>query len=274
MPQTVLITGCSSGFGKLIAQTFAAQGWNVAATMRRPEAETDLVNGESMLVTRLDVTEPGSIDTALRITLDRFGGLSAVVNNAGYGGHFVFEQAPDEVVRAMFETNVFGTMNVCRAALPLLRAGGAGSIVNVTSMAGMMALPLGAAYSATKYALEGFTEGLAIDYRPFGITVRSVLPGAYPTAFTANTDNHLELGDAELVEFATKVRATMDARFGGRAEPQDPREVADLVYACATEDDRPTHNPAGADAQMLVGLMASTERDEFIDRIRDMFEIA
>ncbi len=266
--RTVLITGCSSGFGKLSAQTFAAKGWNVAATMRRPENETELTDGYSMLVTRLDVTDPASIDAAVSETIERFGGLDVLVNNAGYGGHFMFEQATDEVVRAMFETNVFGTMNVCRAVLPHFRARGSGAIVNVTSMAGMMVLPVGSVYSATKYALEGFTEGLAIDYQPLGITVRSVLPGAYPTSFTGNTDNHLDNGDEQLRTLAHAFRNKMTQVVG--AEPQDPQEVADLVYACATEPDMLTHNPSGADAQMLVGLMSEGSREDFINRIRTM----
>ena len=265
---TVLITGCSSGFGKLSAQTFAARGWNVVATMRRPEDETKLADGDTMMLTRLDVTDPASIEAALERTIDRFGDLDVLINNAGYGGHFIFEQATDDAVRAMFETNVFGTMNVCRAALPHLRARGAGTIVNVTSMAGMMVLPVGSVYSATKYALEGFTEGLAIDYAPLGITVRAVLPGAYPTGFTDNTDNHLDGGDEQLQTLAHAFRNKMSQVVG--AQPQDPKEVADLVYACATEADMPTHNPSGADAAMLVGLMAEGSREDFINRIRTM----
>ena len=270
MTRTVLITGCSSGFGKLAAMTFTANGWNVVATMRNPQNEQDLVDSDSLMLARLDVTDVESIDAALRASIDRFDGLDAVVNNAGYGGHFIFEQAPDDVVRAMFETNVFGTMNVCRAVLPVLRERGGGHIVNVTSMAGMMVLPLGSIYSATKYALEAFTEGLALDYKPFGITVRSVLPGAYPTAFTANTDNHLTSGDPRLAERATAIREAMNARIG--AAPQDPQECADLIYACATDADLPTHNPSGADANMLVGMLDSMSRDEFMSNIAAMFE--
>jgi len=266
MNKSVLITG----FGKLAAKTFTAKGWNVTATMRRPENEADLADNGAMFVTRLDTTDTASIDRAVQQSIERFGSLDAVVNNAGYGGHFMFEQADDEVVRAMFETNVFGTMNVCRAVLPHLRAQGQGAIVNVTSMAGMMVLPLGSIYSATKYALQGFTEGLALDYKPFGITVRSILPGAYPTAFTANTNNYLDKGDSELRERAQAVRAKMSEAIG--SDPQNPQDVADLIYACVTEPDLPIHNPSGKDAEMLVGLMANGSRDDFVDRIAAMFE--
>ena len=266
--KTVLITGCSSGFGKLAAHTFAGHGWNVVATMRRPENETELADGDNMLVTRLDVTDPASIDEALAAAIERFGGVDVLVNNAGYGGGFIFEQADDSVVRAMFETNVFGTMNVCRAVLPHLRARGEGAVVNVTSMAGMMALPTTSVYTASKFALEGFTEGLAIDYAPLGITVRSVLPGAYPTEFSGNTDNHLDGGDEQLRTLAHAFRNKMDQVVG--ANPQDSQEVADLIYACATDPDLPTHNPSGADAQMLVGMMAQGTREEFLDQVRAM----
>ena len=118
MNETVLITGCSSGFGKLTAQTLHREGWKVAATMRSPEKETELADGNRMLVLKLDVTDTASVAAHLAATRERFGGVDAVVNNARYGGHGLFEQTGDEDVRATSETNVFGPRNVMREALP------------------------------------------------------------------------------------------------------------------------------------------------------------
>ena len=124
------------------------------------------------------------------------------MNNAGYGGDGLFEQASNADIRAMFETNLFGPMNVMREALPEMRAAGNCAIVNVTLMAGHLCLPGQAVYSASKHALNGLTESLALEYRPLGVRIHSVVPGAYPTtAFGVNTDDRLEAGNAQLIEF-------------------------------------------------------------------------
>jgi len=139
--QTVLITGCSSGFGKLAAKKFQQEGWNVVATMRSPEKETELTESENMLVTRLDVTDQASVTAAVDQTIERFGAINVLVNNAGYGGRALFEQFSEERIYAMYETNVFGVMRVSRAVLPIMRQQKGGTIINVTSMAGIFGLP-------------------------------------------------------------------------------------------------------------------------------------
>ena len=235
MTQTVLITGCSSGFGRLTARTFQDAGWNVAATMRAPGIADD----DRMMVLKLDVTDPDGIAAAFAAARARFGRIHAVVNNAGYGGDGLFEQVDDASIRAMFETNVFGPMNVMREALPEMRAAGNGVIVNVTSMAGHLGLPGHAAYSASKHALIGLTESMALEYKPLGVRIHSVAPGAYPTtAFGANTDDRLDMGDSQLVEFSRRLRAQMTAvgeqmaNEGGNLA--DPQEVADRIFQCVT----------------------------------------
>ena len=136
--KTVLITGCSSGFGKLTAKTFATSGWNVVATMRKPERDDELRHLDGVLVTALDVTDQQSIARAVGEAIERFGSIDVLVNNAGFGGHTVFEQATDEAIRAMFETNVFGVMNVTRAVLPHMRRQKAGRVINVSSVSGLL----------------------------------------------------------------------------------------------------------------------------------------
>lgn len=269
--RTVLITGCSSGFGKLAVNTFRAGGWNVVATMRSPEKEAELTGLEGVLVTRLDVKDPQSIDAAFEQGAAAFGSIDAVVNNAGYGSNALFEQSPDASVRDIYETNVFGLMNVMRRALPDMRERGSGRIVNVTSMAGLMGLLGNSVYSSSKFAVEGLTEALALEYKPLGVRIVSVAPGAYlTTAFGANTDNYIESGDPQLVEHSQNVRDHFASIVSG-GTPQDPQEVADKIFECVTADEVPVHNPVGADAERLSGLIDSLpSRQAFLDAMEQM----
>ena len=270
--RTVLITGCSSGFGKLAAKTFRSHGWNVAATMRTPEKETDLTQLGGVLVTRLDVRDLDSIAAAVEQSVAEFGAIDAVVNNAGYGSNALFEQSSEASIRDIYETNVFGVMNVMRSTLPGMRRRGSGCIVNVTSMAGLLGLLGNSVYSSSKFAVEGLTEALAFEYKPLGIRIVSVAPGAYgTTAFGANTDDYLEAGDAQLVEHSRRVRDHFASVVASRGEPQDPQEVADKIYECVTADEVPVHNPVGADAQRLTELMESSPtRQDFIIALERM----
>ena len=269
--RTVLITGCSSGFGKLAARTFSSRGWNVVATMRSPERETDLTGLDGVLVTRLDVREPASIAAAVAKGIAEFGAIHAVVNNAGYGSNALFEQSPEASIRDIYETNVFGLMNVMRRTLPDMRRRGSGCIVNVTSMAGLLGLLGNSVYSSSKFAVEGLTEALALEYKPLGIRIVSVAPGAYGTAFGANADNYLGVGGTQLVEHSRKLRDHFAAVVASRGEPQDPQEVADKIYECVTADEVPVHNPVGADALRLNNLLESSPtRQDFIVALERM----
>lgn len=263
--QTVLITGCSTGFGKLAAQTFQRHGWNVIATMRAPEKETDLSDSDSMLVSRLDVTDPDSIEAAFKEGLEKFSGIDVLVNNAGRGSNAMFEQSPDASIRAMYETNVFGVMNVSRAILPHMRARGSGRVINVTSMAGLLGLPGNSVYSSSKYAVEGLTEALAHEYGDLGIQFKSVAPGAFATtAFMENIESRVSDGDDQLRVHSEKLRAHFASLAHGGG-PQDPQLVADKIYECATEE-TPVHNPIGADAEGLMQLIEGTEnRQAFLE---------
>ena len=158
MTKTVLITGCSSGLGKSTARHFAAQGWNVMATMRKPEPSLADEYPNSMLVEALDVVDPASVDAAVQAGIQRFGGLDAVVNNAGVTIVSIFETTPGAAIRRIFDTNLFGVMNVIQATVPQLRERGGGAIVNVTSGVGIAAVPLLSLYTASKQAVEGLSE--------------------------------------------------------------------------------------------------------------------
>ncbi len=269
MTRTVLITGCSTGMGRLAAFTFQNKGWNVAASMRRPQNERELGKLDNTLVVALDVTDQSSINDAVSQTVQKFGTIDVLVNNAGYGGHAALEQSSDESVRAMFDTNVFGVFNITRAVMPILRKQGHGAVINVTSMAGMIGIPLETSYCASKWAVEGFTEALALECRDLGIKVHSVLPGAYATAFNDNVQDNLEAGDEQVIAHAQKIRAhfgAIVANHHGGEQTADPQEVVDMIYQCATGD-MPVHNPCGSDAEMLVGLSQSPGRQVFYDNL-------
>ena len=182
--KTVLITGCSSGFGKLTAQTFHANGWNVIATMRSPENETELTQLDDVLVTRLDVTDSESVRQAVDEGIARFGAIDVLVNNAGFGGHALFEQFPDETVRAMYDTNVLGTLRMTKALLPALRASGDGLVVVIGSIAGSEAYVGGAGYNAAKFAERAFAEALRKELFTEPVRVTEIEPGIVETDFS------------------------------------------------------------------------------------------
>ncbi len=177
MKKTLLITGSSSGFGKATARLFAARGWNVIATMRRPEDERDLNGLSDVLVTRLDVQDCGPIAAAIGEGIARFGRIDALVNNAGFGLFGLFEATPPEKIAEQFGVNVFGVMNVTRAILPHFRQNRGGLILNIGSGAGVYALPMLSLYCASKFALEGFTESVAYELASQNVMVKMIEPG-------------------------------------------------------------------------------------------------
>ncbi|MEM9667746.1 MAG: SDR family oxidoreductase [Pseudomonadota bacterium] len=262
---TVLITGCSTGFGKLAAKTFHKKGWNVAATMRSPEKESDLIADNRLTITRMDVTDLASIEAATESAIANFGGIDVLVNNAGYGSNALFEQSSDESIRSMYETNVFGVMNTMRVVLPHMRARGSGRVINVTSMAGLIGLPGNSVYCSSKYAVEGLTEGMAHEYGPLGIQIKTVAPGAFPTtAFLDNVDSRITGGEDQLQAYSVKLREHFSS-VALAGEPQDPLLVADKIFECATED-TPVCSPVGFDAEGLMALINGLDsRQAFVD---------
>jgi NAD(P)-dependent dehydrogenase (short-subunit alcohol dehydrogenase family) len=271
--KTVLITGCSSGIGRLAAQTFQANGWNVIATMRTPEKETELNKLDNLLVARLDVTDSVSVEAAVAHGIERFEEIDVLVNNAGRGGRALLEQMSDEKIRDVFETNLFGAMRVTRAILSHMRKRGDGCVINVTSMAGVIGLAAETAYCSAKFAAEGFTESLYWECKPLGIKVKSVAPGVYrATSFGENVDDEaMEEGDEQLVAHARRLRQhfSNSADAAGGSTPADPQEVADRIFVCATQD-TPLHNPVGTDADMIMSMMAAPPRQDFLDKLEPM----
>src|SRR5882724_1931587 len=177
MTRTVLVTGCSTGIGNSCVRVFHREGWNVVATLRRPEAAADLRKLDKVLIVALDVTDPIGIAAAIRAGLDRFGDIDMVINNAGFALYGVFESLNDPDISRMFDTNLFGAMNVIRGILPYFRSRKAGHIVNISSGGGIFSLPAMSVYCASKFALEGFCEGIYYELGAIGISVKLIEPG-------------------------------------------------------------------------------------------------
>ncbi|MEM5329353.1 SDR family oxidoreductase [Paraburkholderia sp. JHI2823] len=241
--QTVLITGCSSGFGLEIARYFLARDWRVIATMRTPRTDV-LPSSKRLRVLALDITNAQSI----RAAVEAAGPIDVLVNNAGFGAASPAELVPIATVRELFETNTIGTIAMTQAVLPQFRQRKAGVVVNVTSSVTLKALPLIAAYRASKAAVNAFTESMAVELEPFGVRARLVLPGRAPdTRFADNARAHMLGFDHEAyADLASRVLA-------GFADTSTPvthaQDVAEAVWRAATDPSSPMRIPAGADAQ-------------------------
>ena len=270
MSRTVLITGTSSGYGKAAAELFLERGWNVLAAMRRPDAKLFAAAGDRLKVVQLDVTDRDSIESAITEGVAHFGAIDALVNNAGIGLASAFEATPDATVREIFETNSFGVFAVCRAIIPEMRRQGHGVIVNVTSSAAIGPMPLVAAYTASKCAVEGFTESLSYELHPFGIEARLVEPGYAPTTnFTANGGPRMEGLIPE--SYAAFAQACFERMARYPTPYCTEAEVAKAILAAATNEGRTLRYPAGPDSELLAALRWSTSEEHYLARMREMF---
>ena len=241
---TVLITGCSSGYGLETARRFHAEGWNVIATMRRPQRDI-LPNSGRLRVLALDVTDRDSIAAAI----EEAGPIDVLVNNAGIGVVGAFEATPMSHIRKVFDTNTFGVMAMTQAVIPQFRARRSGVVVNVTSTVTLASMPLAAAYTASKSAIQGFTGSLAHELEAFNVRVKLVEPGYAPTTrFAHNTNMRVEdLIPAAYADFA----APIFAQFAAPPLVTTETDVADAVWQAANDLSGQLHFPAGADALAL-----------------------
>ena len=240
---TVLITGCSSGFGLEIARHFLAHDWNVVATMRTPAGDV-LPASPRLRVLPLDVTDPSSIRDAVGAA----GAIDVLVNNAGFGLVAPAELAPLAAVRELFETNTFGTMAVTQAVLPQMRERRAGVIVNVTSSVTLKALPFISAYRASKAAVNAFTESMAAELEPHGIRTHLVLPGRSPeTRFGSSARSRMY--GMEHPAYAETIKKAFAAPQDASTPTTRVQDVAEAVWRAATDPATPVRIAAGADAQ-------------------------
>jgi NAD(P)-dependent dehydrogenase (short-subunit alcohol dehydrogenase family) len=245
MSPTVLVTGCSSGFGLETARLFLDRGWRVVATMRTPREDV-LPPSDRLRVLALDVTDPESI----RRCIEAAGPVDALVNNAGVGLLGPLETTPLANAREVFETNTLGTIALTQAVLPQLRQRRAGVVVNVTSSVTLKSLPLLSVYTASKAAVNAFTESLALELAPFDVRVRLVLPGRAPgTSFGANARRLMADSTPEAyVAFQQGVFAALQDMDSPVTHAHD---VAEAVWRAVTDPAAPMRIAAGADAVAL-----------------------
>jgi NAD(P)-dependent dehydrogenase (short-subunit alcohol dehydrogenase family) len=242
-----LITGCSAGFGREIALAALAAGDRVLATARRPEILSELRErgGDRVRTAALDVTDTGQVDAAVKTALEEFGRIDVVVNNAGNGSVGAVEELTLEELRALMDVMFFGAVAVTKAVLPHLRAQGSGTVVQISSMGGQLSMPGYGAYCATKYALEGLSEALAEEVKPFGVKVLIVEPGAFRTEFGGGRMHRSRTIDA----YAVSTSGTRDAvETMDGTQPGDPVKAAAVIVRAVGSDDAPLHLALGADA--------------------------
>ncbi|MEL6191523.1 MAG: SDR family oxidoreductase [Bacteroidota bacterium] len=249
MAETVLITGASSGIGKATARYFAEKGWNVAATMRKPQKVTDLQETQELKKIALDVQDKSSIQSAVQETLTTFGNIDVVVNNAGYGLWGPMEEIKDDKIRRQFDVNVFGLIDVIKEALPTMRAQKSGIIINVSSVGGKLGTPLGSMYHGTKFAVEGITETLNYELNPVGIKARLVEPGGVRTDFAGRSLDVVEHQNPDYERITTNLMKAFDNPdlVMGTAEG-----CAKVIYKAATNPGKKMRYVYGNDAKFMI----------------------
>ncbi len=268
MNKTIFITGASSGIGKATAILFAKQGWNVAATMRNPQNETDLQQYPTIKVYALDVTQPDSVQQAVEQALADWQRIDVLLNNAGYGLAGPLETASEEKIMDQFSTNVFGVMRTIKALLPNFRESGGGTIINVTSIGGLVGLPFNSIYHATKFGVDGLSESLNYELRPFNIRVKIVAPGGVITDFATRSLQRTVDGASAYDESLQNV---FDA-FGKNASNYSTAEqIAEVIYQAATDDTDQIRYVAGQDAQALYTAWKSMSNEDFFSMINQRF---
>lgn len=248
MRQTIFITGASSGIGKETAKFFQSKGWNVVATMRNPENETELNGLENVFVTKLDVLDLDSINQAISKGIEKFGGIDVLLNNAGYGAYGPLESFPRENILRQFNTNVIGLLDVTRAILPYFRENKKGIIMNVSSMGGKMTFPLGSLYHGTKFAVEGISESLRYEVEEFGGKVKIIEPGAIATDFAGRSFDFNN--DEKLSAYQNIVGKIMAAFPQMIKNASSTNVVTEVIYEAATDGTNRLRYMAGKDAKL------------------------
>ena len=248
MKKTVIITGCSSGIGEATARLFQQKGWNVAATMRRPEQFKTLERLQNTACFLLDVTEPETIKLAIESAIKRFGKIDVLINNAAHGLTGPFEAGTIRQIETLYDVDVFGVMNVTREIIPYFREWKGGTIVNISSLAGRIGIPHSSFYTSAKWAVEGFSESIRYELGKFGIRIKIVEPGRVKTSFARNST---VLRMDEIPSY----RKTMEKRLASyeksRSRAADPSMIAEVIFTAASSKNMKLRYLAGGDAKLF-----------------------
>ena len=269
MKKTILITGASSGIGKATAIHFQQHGWNVIATMRTPEKETELNELDNVLLEKLDVLDLEGIERAVQNGIARFGKIDALVNNAGYGAYGPLESFPRENIIRQFNTNVIGLLDVSRAVIPHFRENKDGVIINISSIGGQMTFPLGSLYHGTKFAVEGISESLHYEMAEIGVKVKIVEPGFIATDFGGRS---FDFQAGEVNDYQPLINAVMQQWQNPENVVSPASLVADVIYTAATDGTDQLRYRAGDDAHFLLDSRKKMTDKEFISMMKDQLE--
>lgn len=272
MNKTILITGTSRGLGRTSAKLFIEKGWNVIATLRNPEAETELNQYQNVLVSELDIEKPDTIDKAIKEGIERFGKIDVLLNNAAYGQFGLFEAVTPEQVEKQFQVNVFGTMNVTRAMLPHFRANKAGKIVTISSGAGRVGMPMVSMYASSKFAVEGFAESLYYELLSQNIKVKLIEPGGVDTTFHQEAANKFASNEnlSDYNSFVKTFTEKFENMHDGMATPQ---QVADVIFKAANDESNQLRYVIGNDVTTWLNYRLGKSEAEYIDYMTNMYEI-
>lgn len=261
--KTWIITGCSTGLGRQLAEAVLARGWNAVVTARRPASVEDVVacHPQTALALQLDITDQAQVVDVVRRAEARFGGVDVLVNNAGHGYRAAVEEADEAEVNELFSTNFFGPVSLIKSVLPGMRARRHGAIVNVSSIAARLTAPGSGYYSATKCALEGLSDGLRKEVGPLGIKVIVVEPGAFRTDFSGRSLLQSRTAIADYAETAGRRRRESDTTHGH--QPGDPARAAQAIIGAVEASPSPFRLLLGSDAIRIVGAEMDAQRAEF-----------
>lgn len=262
--QVWFVTGANKGLGAAIVQEALDQGHVVIAAARKPETITELFGSlPNLHPVQLDLTVPAQISAAVAKALSLCGRIDVLVNNAGYGLLGYFEEFSDAVIRRQMETNVFGTMNLTREVLPVMRTQGSGWIVNFSSTSGIKSVEGGAVYSASKFAIEGWTEGLAIELAPLGIKCMIVEPGAFRTDFF-NENTSFAFADGRVAAYDSRRQDLLDHFTAwDKKQPGDPKKLAKVLLSTLVAKNPPLRLLCGRYAASSIAAYYEARRAEF-----------
>jgi len=262
MQKTIFITGASAGLGKATTKLFQAKGWNVIATMRNPEKETELNQLENVTLLPLDVTNPGQIKTTVAKAIATHS-VDVVFNNAGYGLMGAMEAFTDEQMLKQIDTNLIGVLRVTQAFIPYFREKKSGLFVSTTSMGGFLTFPLHSIYHATKFALEGWSEGMSFELGLHNIGIKTVAPGGTATDFLGRSlDRNTHPAYTGLED---KLFSLTDAMMDAAASAH---QIAQVVYEAATDGKDQIRYVAGQDANALYARRLEIGSEDFRKEIR------
>lgn len=267
MKNTIFITGTSTGLGRLTAKYFADKGWNVAATMRSPEKETELQNHPNIKIFKLDVTDLSQVKNAVVASIEAFGTIDVVVNNAGQGMYGALELMSEEAIDNQFAVNVRGPINVIRAFTPHFRANGAGRFINISSFMGITsAVPLGSLYNMSKFALEGLIEGLYYELEPLNIKLNLIEQGGTEgNNFVNNITWSAETGTDVYVQLTEKLKSLMSTSHG--IKKTNPQVIVDSIFELSTGKSNKFRTLVGDDSKALIEMRSSMPIETYLDKI-------